>query len=366
MVVFLFFTPIISVVFSIIASRKIDFSLTAMDSEIKKNEQAALQIKAYKYTFIPVPFISVFIDTSEHFEPMFYSEYKFSMSSQKETAIDLTLMPQICGMGHATLHNMYITDYLGIFKFKIKSAVITSRNIFIRPDIREIDDNKKLFANISSMMLDNDEDETTQSVLGGSSVPGYEYRDYIPGDSMKRINWKLSSKRRKLLVRKDEAASINIPAVYLDASETALSCSERDKLMYQEKVIECSLSLLLFCVNLGIECTYSYYYDGIFHEESVSTEEQIEKLSFQVCHSVFSDSAAGKLFSHKADNSKSKSINIIYTLNPAKVLNNPSAAIMRANGAVNLVVPQKIADTAKIRDCDIWAVSDEYSLVKYL
>ena len=57
----------------------------------------------------------------------------------------------------------------------------------------------------SALPSDNDEEAEEGSVSGG--FPGYEHRGYEPGDPLNRINYKLSAKKRTLMVRRDENTS---------------------------------------------------------------------------------------------------------------------------------------------------------------
>ena len=47
--------------------------------------------------------------------------------------------------------------------------------------------------------------------------PGYDNREYVPGDPLKRINWKQSAKRNKLLVRLDDEMAARAIHVVLDS-----------------------------------------------------------------------------------------------------------------------------------------------------
>lgn len=62
-----------------------------------------------------------------------------------------------------------------------------------------------------SLLPSDDDEETAGSVLTGG-MPGYEHRGYVPGDPLRRINYKLSAKKGTLLVRKDD----NVPAESTD------------------------------------------------------------------------------------------------------------------------------------------------------
>lgn len=65
---------------------------------------------------------------------------------------------------------------------------------------------------MKTLPSEDEEAEEGRSVMSGG-LPGYEHREYFPGDPLRRINYKLSAKKRRLMVRLDESnglASTNL------------------------------------------------------------------------------------------------------------------------------------------------------------
>ena len=89
-------------------------------------------------------------------------------------------------------------------------------------------------------------------------MPGYEHRDYIPGDSLKRINWKLSSKRRHLMVRQDEPIALARLSVVLDFRRAAGELPPEQCFAMEEQIIETALGFLMLCARCGYPCTLSF------------------------------------------------------------------------------------------------------------
>ena len=89
-------------------------------------------------------------------------------------------------------------------------------------------------------------------------MPGYEHREYIPGDSLKRINWKLSSKRRHLMVRQDEPIALARLAVVMDFRRSRGAEPTAAHLEAEEHLIETALGFLMLCARNGYPCKLFY------------------------------------------------------------------------------------------------------------
>lgn len=83
-------------------------------------------------------------------------------------------------------------------------------------------------------------EEASASLLELSAVPDYgDIREYRPGDGMKRIHWKLSSKKEELQVRKYASESERSLWVFCDAGVNAdLFASDEDRCEAADRVIE--------------------------------------------------------------------------------------------------------------------------------
>ena len=77
---------------------------------------------------------------------------------------------------------------------------------------------------LSLLPSDDDEDEAQSLLTGG--IPGYDHRDYVPGDPLRRINYKLSAKKRRLLVRKDENIASQSVDIVLEPGSDG-NCAEQ-------------------------------------------------------------------------------------------------------------------------------------------
>jgi hypothetical protein len=129
-------------------------------------------------------------------------------------------------------------------------------------------------------------------------MAGHEHRDYIIGDSLKKVNWKLSAKRQKLMIRQDEAINPSkitfvlagnkatiIPPQKTTLFGRQLDYSDENKEEYKrvEKQLENLLLMLkLFSAN-SIPCKIMYVKNRIVYTEEVTSRSgSIEELGTEL------------------------------------------------------------------------------------
>lgn len=293
MLSFLVLMPMISVIMTLIARRNLKISLELPDS-VGKHQQVSAVIRLEKATILPMPFLRLNLNTDAHFAalnpeapPMppkplegalsrgayqrSYRRWKklrktqlapdslplcLSMGTAKTAEYRILLTPRFCGSGEVSLTDIRISDYLAMFRLKLKNEVFT--HLLITPEIPELKANSALFRSVSTAVAAADEETDATPTHSASAMPGYEHRDYIPGDSLKRINWKLSSKRRHLMVRQDEPIALARLSVVLDFRRDARDLPMEQRLAAEEQLIETALGFLMLCARYGYPCKLCY------------------------------------------------------------------------------------------------------------
>ncbi len=145
----------------------------------------------------------------------------------KKGRLRISLKAAECGLNRLEIDEIILRDFLGLVYF-FSPERPESCAAAVLPRIVDYDGPEVL----PSALPSDDDEEAEQSLLSGG-MPGYEHREYIPGDSPHRINYKLSAKKRTLLVRKDEstaAESVEIvlaPGADGGCAEQALALAKR-------------------------------------------------------------------------------------------------------------------------------------------
>lgn len=281
MTAFFIFTPIISVIFTVIAGRGVNAEIICTEDNIRKNHEISYTLRLTKKSIMPAPFILVKTSESPHFTDTGGNIIKVSMPLKKEISVEKKISADYSGNAYISIENAEIYDYLNIFSFKLKN-ISCCEEILITPQVHELNSAGTVFRAVSdTVLIDENEDESTaQSQFSMASFPGYEHREYMAGDPLKRINWKLSAKKNKLMVRLDENMPSVRPSVILNLSECKEDTAENIAL--KEIITEGCLSFMDFCIRQGIECNFYYYDNGIWNQFNIVSGDDIGVIALKI------------------------------------------------------------------------------------
>lgn len=121
--------------------------------------------------------------------------------SRRDFSFDIPVTFQKCGCYQLRLVQVECFDYLHLFHFK--KSISLQQEILIHPKTSE-----DISFDSAAFGEGFDEfEETDTKGLVSSNVT--DIREYIPGDRLQRIHWKLSAKIKKLMVKENEQTSSN-------------------------------------------------------------------------------------------------------------------------------------------------------------
>ncbi len=173
------------------------------------------------------------------------------------------------GGGDITIRKFEFSDYLGLVNFAMKNVGEISFEAAVIPKVREIPGDSPLLRTvIESAGTYQDTEETLDESTGSfGGFPGYEHREYAPGDPVKRINYKLSARRDELFVRLDEKQVLGNVEIKIDPMVPA-DVSDSRIAPWWEGRLEESLGLceLLLARQFTVSLTYFRDKDWITKE----------------------------------------------------------------------------------------------------
>lgn len=281
-IAFLLAAPIISLALAIYGRSRVTVDFDC-DSYVKKGSEIAVRIIIEKSGSFPLPVIEITPSASEVFGEC-NKKYRLSMINENRTEFIVKVPAKIGGNGEISIKSVYSCDFLGFFRFKVKGSLPQPKSVGVIPVIPEIKASSQLFRAIadSVMTSENDEENDTSLLFSVNTAPGYEHREYVQGDPLKRINWKLSSKKSKLMIRLDEAASAVQPLIVLDMYRDDKSDIET-ALLREEKLLQSVFGLVTLLLKQGIACTFvSRSYNGELVSESVDNPDYPAQLLLKV------------------------------------------------------------------------------------
>lgn len=140
------------------------------------------------------------------------------------------------------LEKLVIHDPLGLFEAQVPAD--SACTITVTPRLREVDD----------MPLSDTAAKQVSDALRPSTLPGSDYcgvRDYVPGDPMKLIHWKLSARGDTYYTKLYEEQSEPSLDIFLDL--TAPEYDAEPLMDLYDAAIETALSLEAYAHEKGLE-----------------------------------------------------------------------------------------------------------------
>lgn len=291
------FAPVLSVLLTLLFLRSITMESELSKSYVGKKENLELILTLNNRMVLPSPGI-VLKTLPTPCSTYEQDSYEITLYPRSTVSLRIPVTANICGASKLGISDIRILDYLNLFSFHPKAFPKGSNAVVhplsVVPDIEEIsgdEDYIRQTYTLSTTCGESDETvEVNTNVMG--SFPGYEHREYIPGDPIKRINWKLSAKRDKLYVRlDDEVASSSVllvldpasditetdirhlpPNLYTDASDFELPS------LIQQNAVETSLGIAATLLSRNLSVTYMYYNENNWESYPLSNYAQITQL----------------------------------------------------------------------------------------
>lgn len=267
-------TLVFSLVLIIVSKKTVSVSVKLSTSIANKGEDVELEISIAKSTFLPTSYVEITLDMTPNITTEHLKTFKVISARRTGDIITVPLKTEFCGEATVMLSDVRLIDYLGIVAMKLPSADTQSIRSAVRimPQIRDAgvqaDVLKATSENAAS--YEEEEEESNESAIGLTGVAGYEHRKYEVGDPLKRVNWKLSSKRDELMVRLDDKVLSSSQSFILDYP--LVTVPDRQYCKNVDMIIEASLSLLSMLLLQGYESTYTYYL-GTWQTVEVSDEK---------------------------------------------------------------------------------------------
>lgn len=180
---------------TLIASRKNVTCELQNLSGISENKGATrLRLTVRKTGFCFLPFIDVYLLLPDG-ETLCV---RTGLTFNKESTHDFEVTNIRSGLGKVAVKEMMAQDLWSAWRLRINTSAEVQYPVlpqfidYIGPDVP-----------IKTLPSEDDDAEEGRTVMSGG-LPGYEHREYVAGDSMRRINYKLSAKLGRLMVRLDE------------------------------------------------------------------------------------------------------------------------------------------------------------------
>ncbi|MDE6131974.1 MAG: DUF58 domain-containing protein [Oscillospiraceae bacterium] len=320
-------------------------------SMLYKRENAVLRIYLKNKSLLPVPSIKIKLSAAKNLLTADGLDYIVSIPPRTERVIEVSYTAKVWGVCSIGAEKAILNDFMGFFNFAMPCTG-ASCEIKIFPDVPEIPGDAPLLrsaAEAAKFADDNEETKESDGIVKFGGMPGYTHKEYEYGDPVRRINWKLSSKRNKYMVRLDDEVESIQQTIVLDA------CGGGDVLL-NERAVEGMLAAALGLIKCGFETTVYCRFNGVFTPFEITDPADISALQTKMAEYRFADR------SHKgaripADIVFGKGILLYTSLFDSKLSSEISFAEER--GVNSVVITADNASTGNARQ--IWRLNEDYS-----
>lgn len=272
--------PALSIGITYFVSRKISFHLVVKHSEITVGNPINVIFSLDNPTIFPL----LNCEVSFKYGNLFYQNndlnHSICLSAQpkKTTTYTLPFATKYSGMFSLQIQSIQITDFLHMKSFSIPYH----KNI----DIPIIPEEKEI--NIIKLPQSNEaaEDGDFLKKYGVVSTEFGGVREYIPGDRLQNVHWKMSAKADDLLVREPQPVAERFMTIVPELEKNHLEETIKTFFSFAYTLVR---EHELFHVAL-----FSYS-DKTFSYHLVSNEDQLREVLFQLYYeNVYSGSALAK------------------------------------------------------------------------
>lgn len=242
--------PVIMFITTFITKKLISVELAIKNDTAVKRENFPVQIKIKNRSIFPIGRAEACIEYCNVFnnEISTFNLY-MPIQARNDQNVCFQMHSKFCGIVKIRCVHIMIFDPLKIFKFKVGKNIQTE--IAIMPEGHEIS------GEICYTDRANDESPVFSDHKPGDDPSEiFDLRDYIPGDRINRIHWKLSSKRNEFIV-KDYSLPIDIPCtLFLN-----LKCNEKSEytLPIFDTLVETFVSISRFLIENERSHNVVYY-----------------------------------------------------------------------------------------------------------
>lgn len=220
MLVALILAPVLSIFFALLTTLFVKIECEMEDCVLAKGDTCQMTVILRNKSLFPTTPLEVEVLNAEGVKSQ-NKQILISLLPFEKQSFQITFCAKISGPAKVGIKAVKATDYLGLFGFKIRNVSYESlkRNVAVIPNMADVSlrDDKILKVMQASLHAEDGDDtvEVSSNTFGG--FPGCDNREYIPGDPLKRVNWKQSAKTGKLLVRLDDVLASKSVNLVLDS-----------------------------------------------------------------------------------------------------------------------------------------------------
>lgn len=344
---------IVSLLMTLFVLKRIKVSSALDRYAASKGDAVLLEIILENSSVLPAPLIEAEIESTAHFAFEGERIIRGAVTGKGANTLRFSMTAVHSGKAHIKIRSIKLTDFLGIFSFNLPydTEELTAA---IYPMVSDLSVSTNIMKTGSQFSSNDDEEESEETSSIPTGLAGYDHREYIPGDPLKRVNWKLSSKRDVLMVRLDERIRGSGRVFLLDCP---LTDEDDEALTIRDNVIEGALAVLCSLLAEGREASFFYCKQGLLMSIEIHNMQDVYALQEELSDFEPCDTAA-VLSSQNTEFSKTP---ICFT--SAMNGNSASAEYIVSRWPDTMIIASAGASLPTITS-NMWTLSDTFELSK--
>lgn len=290
MLYMLILSPILSLLVAFLSRRNLEVSIDAQvqSAQVEKDGIVRVSVFLRNKSFMPIPIVYITFIDPPNLSLLGDTRPIISLGPFKTQILVLEYKAKCRGVAAVGVKDIKVKDYLGFFGFSVLKKLSSNENI---REVTVLNKIANLKANsaflLTSAQAANDESGTASDNLNFlnclNGEPGYEFREYQPGDPMHKVHWKLSSKTEVFIVRKDEGGSVPKkklildPFIYTGAKSLRQTTVERE-----DKILEALISVANMLIKAGRDVEVWLFENGGWMSHVLKDRENIVQLQYRL------------------------------------------------------------------------------------
>lgn len=282
--------PVIMFVITYVTKKNIKVEFAVKDKVVSKGQSFPVQLVVTNNSIFPVGKAEAHIEYYNVFNNQITSfELYLPIQSRNSQRITFQLSSRFCGIIKIKNTEMVMFDPLRIFKFKTARNICTE--VAVVPEGQDIDGTINYTDRVNE-----ESDNFSEHKPGDDPSEVFDLREYIPGDKLNRIHWKLSSKKDDFIV-KEYSLPVDVPCVVF----LNLKCYEDNDytLPVFDTLVETLFSVSQFLIS-NERVHQVVYYNSLQKDFVKRNIENTETLSYMIKELIFSIS--DNLYCESPDN----------------------------------------------------------------
>ncbi len=205
---------LVSTVLILLSKKHFTATLHSLSGVTECGRRIEFEVTLKKTGFCFIPYIDICLSCGTPIH------LRTALLFRREATVKGEFPAEHSGLNKLVLENVVVSDFLGNLRFTIENDQKTQMAVL--PRVMEYDGPAVMPNTLPSEEEEAEEGASTRQ--GG--MPGYEHREYVPGDSPRRVNYKLSAKRGTLMVRLDESSGNAATHIYIAENGLPLCCDK--------------------------------------------------------------------------------------------------------------------------------------------